>query len=128
MPEIDPLALGCALALTGDEPAARAVAGSAVGSTATDIADALASQGWEAARLQQLRAQCQADELPWPFAVPREVMVDAGFARFAATLAQLRKHLGLDGLVPTIHTGPKVLGPAERRLLAEVPPHHGFVG
>lgn len=117
------------IALTG-ETAAVAVPdrpGSA-GDVVEAVVEELAGRGWKAPRLQELRRYRQEAEQPWPFTVPREVLAVAGFARYEAVLREVRARLGLDGLVPTRHVGPKVLGPAEQRLLAEVPPHHGFVG
>lgn len=117
------------LALTGETAAVAAPApSSSAGDAVEDVVEALAGRGWEAPRLQELRRSRQQAEQPWPFTVPREVLATAGFARYGAVLREVRARLGLDGLVPTRHVGPKVLGPAEQRLLAEVPPHHGFVG
>lgn len=122
------------LALTGETAAVAAPAGlgsagaSSAGDAVEAVVEALAAHGWQAPRLQELRRSRQQAEQPWPFTVPREVLATAGFARYGAVLREVRARLGLDGLVPTRHVGPKVLGPAEQRLLAEVPPHHGFVG
>ncbi|MGO4957376.1 hypothetical protein ACTQ49_08915 [Luteococcus sp. Sow4_B9] len=124
MSEPDSLTTAVALALTGERPAVTAVAAS----TPQEVVEALASAEWDAQRVQVLRLDRQAAELPWPFPVPRDVIAPVGFARYGAVLAEVRRLLGVDGLVPTRHEGPKVFGPAEQRLLAEVPPHHGFVG
>jgi hypothetical protein len=45
------------------------------------------------------------------------------FARYSALLAEVRRLTGLDGLSARIHHGPIVIGPDEKRLLREVPPH-----
>ena len=113
------------LALTGEEVAAT---GPAVGSPEERVVGWLEASGWGSERLHALRAQRQAEEQPWPFPVPPDEVRPVGFARYAAVLKAVRASLGVDGLVPTVHNGPKVIGPAELRLLAEVPPHHGNVG
>lgn len=114
------LALGHAL--TG-EPLAPpdGVAGQPL--TAPVVIAGLAAVGWDAERLRQHRQLCQTRRDPWPHPVPDEVTVQWG--QFGSLLQQLRRELGLDGLQPTVHHGPRVLGPAERRLLADKPPHHG---
>lgn len=88
----------------------------------------LAGHGWTTERVAELRRDRQREGLPWPFTVPPEVVRPIGFARVTALLKQARAELGVDGLVPTRHEGPRVIGPAEQRLLAERPPHHGNVG
>ena len=93
-----------------------------------DVAEWLSGNGWTPARIADLRHQRQEAGEAWPFPVAPELVRPIGFARFTAVLAQARTELGVDGLVPTRHTGPRVIGPAERRLLAERPPHHGNVG
>lgn len=93
-----------------------------------DLTQWLAGHGWTSERVAQLRQERQVAEQPWPFRVPADAVRPVGFARFTAVLAHARSELGVDGLVPAIHTGPKVIGPAEQRLLAERPPHHGNVG
>ncbi|MEL4358621.1 MULTISPECIES: hypothetical protein [unclassified Luteococcus] len=119
------LATAVALALTGERPAVPAP-----GSTQSpqDLVDFLARLGWDAGRIAHLRQERQHQGLPWPFVVPREELAPVGFARTAAVVKEVRQLLGVDGLVVTRHQGPKVIGPAERRLLAERPPHHGNVG
>ena len=63
---------------------------------------------------------------PWPHPVPADLMQGLGHAQFGAALAQLRRELGLDR-----PQGPPRVGSAQpvtardRRLLDEVPPHHG---
>lgn len=111
------------LALVGEQ-----VAGDEQAETPEQVVAALRAAGWDAQRVRQLRERCQADEQAWPFPVPRELLAPVGFARYGAVLKDVRRLLGADGLVPTLHTGPRVVGPAEQRLLAERPPHHGNVG
>lgn len=120
----DALLAAVALALTGERPV---VMGGGAASP-EEVVARLADLGWDAPRLVGMRLQRQADEQPWPFEVPRELLADVGFARFAAVLKEVRRMTGTDGLVRTRHVGPKVIGPAEQRLMAERPPHHGNVG
>jgi hypothetical protein len=64
---------------------------------------------------------------PWPHPVPADLMTGLGYAQFSAALAQLRSELGLSnagGTAPRVGTS-QPLSAAERRLLDEVPPHHG---
>jgi len=64
---------------------------------------------------------------PWPHPVPNELMTGLGYAQFSAALAQLRSELGLTGLTGTaarVGTA-QPLSAADRRLLDDVPPHHG---
>ncbi len=85
----------------------------------------LAQSGHDQARLQQLRQQAQAAERVWPWPIPADLADDLPAAQRASLLAGLRQLAGLTGLQPRVHRGPKVIGPAEQRLLAERPPHHG---
>lgn len=87
----------------------------------------LADQGWTPERVQQHREQCRADGVPWPHPVPPQELGPGTAARFLALLAQVRAALGVTGLVATQRPEHRVIGPAERRLLADVPPHHGSV-
>ncbi|MGA4507989.1 hypothetical protein ACQB6R_03025 [Propionibacteriaceae bacterium G1746] len=89
------------------------------------VAAWLAGHGWPADRLAAHRADCQQQKLPWPHQVPAE-LVDS-WGQLHSMLQVLRAELGLDGLHPMVHQGPRVIGPAEQRLLAERPPHHGNV-
>lgn len=106
-----------------------ALAGEDLGFSEAGDADAsgivawLAGRGWGAARLQQHRHDRQAAQQPWPHPLPDGVAVPS-WAQLHSLVAQVRELAGLDGLHATVHAGPKVLGPAERRLLADKPPHH----
>lgn len=90
--------------------------------TAERVVQALADSGWPAQRLRDHRAACQAERQPWPHQVPAGLV--GSWGQFHSLLQRVRRELGLDGLHQTVHTGTKVLGPAERRLLADKPPHH----
>jgi hypothetical protein len=62
-----------------------------------------------------------------PHPVPAELMAGLGYAQFAAALTQLRAELGLDGTAGLVAPAqpPAPVSAEERRLLDEVPPHHG---
>lgn len=64
---------------------------------------------------------------PWPHPVPADLMTGLGYAQFSAALMQLRSELGLIGPIGTASRGrtAQPLSSAERRLLGDVPPHHG---
>lgn len=90
--------------------------------SAAEVVDWLANHGWDAERLNEHRRGRQLAERPWPHQVPGD-WVDS-WARYGALLAEVRRVAGLTGLHATVHEGPRVLGPAERRLMADKPPHH----
>jgi len=63
---------------------------------------------------------------PWPHPVPADLMQGLGYAQFAAALAELQAALGLEEWAETRRVGQaQPTTPADRRLLDEVPPHHG---
>lgn len=63
----------------------------------------------------------------WPYRVPADLMAGLGFAQFASALQVLQRELGLDALAqsPPRVGRPQPVDAAERRLLDDVPPHHG---
>lgn len=72
-----------------------------------------------------LRSEAAGDLATWPTVVPADLMAGIGPAQFWAALSQLR-----DGLRPAAAPNPPVLADRpltadERRLLTDVPPHHG---
>lgn len=87
----------------------------------------LKAAGWDAERLQQRREQAQLAEQPWPTPITTELGSGLGAAQLGSLLARVRALTGLSGLHRQVHRGPKVIGPAEQRLLADRPPHHGNV-
>lgn len=112
------LAIG--LALTGqrlDPPEAASW-------QAEEVVAWLAGQGWDAAALAAHREQVRDFHGQWPHRLPDDLLEGLAHAQYTALVAQVRSLAGIDGLHTTVHTGPRVIGPQERRLLAEVPPHH----
>lgn len=87
-----------------------------------DVPGALAAHGWDAARLKDVRLERQEAGEPWPFPVPVDAIREVGFARFDARLAQVRRELGLTGLVQSAPAR-RALDADERRLSADRPPH-----
>lgn len=90
---------------------------------ADSVADWLVSLGWDRQALGERRRHCQQERLVWPDRLPDDLASGLEFARYSALLAEVRRLLGVDGLPSTIHHGPRIIGPAEERLLREVPPH-----
>ncbi|HJE50905.1 MAG TPA: hypothetical protein K8V15_02825 [Tessaracoccus flavescens] len=109
------LASALGLALTGEE----------LPLTDPDaLNDELTAAGYPADRLQEIRRTAQAEQSVWPFRVPVETLRAIGFARFDAALADARRSLGLDGLVPAT-PAQRPLNRDEQRLAADRPPHWG---
>lgn len=99
------------LALTGEDLPVR------------DTVEAtLTANGWDTARLNELRHARQLAGQVWPFRVPVEMLREVGFARFDAQLATVRHQLGLAGLHQT-RPAQRPLNNDELRLLADKPPH-----
>lgn len=90
--------------------------------SADQMVQALAAAGWDVERLVAHRRQRQTERQPWPHPVPDGLV--SAWGQFHSLLQQVRRDLGLDGLQQTVPEGARVLGPAERRLLADKPPHH----
>lgn len=105
-----------AYALTGSR-----LPGDPVGPEPRALADALARSGWDSGRLAELRSARIAAELPWPVPVPSEIRGDLGPAQLQAVLGTLIDRLGLRSTRTGGSGAPP--GPAERRLLADRPPH-----
>lgn len=61
---------------------------------------------------------------PWPFTVPDDLRAGLGAAQWLAALAAVRDRLGLDRRPSRVPTD-QLPDADERRLLREVPPHHG---
>jgi len=101
--------------------------GTATDTHADDSARVIAlldAGGWPAARIaDHARATLDAGDV-WPHPVAPEVLADYGPARFHAALAELRQQLGVWTTAPQPPSRRATLTADERRLLAEVPPHH----
>lgn len=67
----------------------------------------------------------RATGLDWPFPVPEDLRAGLGAAQWLAALSAVRHRLGLDRPASTPVLADRPLDAAERRLLADVPPHHG---
>lgn len=105
----------------------RALTGEELPLVATDLEELvaeLATLGWDATRLRELRRQRQSTRQPWPMLVSLDVRRELGFARFDARLAELRQMLGLSGQHACTQI-PGEWGDADRRLAADRPPHWG---
>ena len=107
------LARAVALAVTGEEL-------SLVGEA--PLGEELASLGFDADRLRDIRRSRQEARLPWPHPVPIELRREIGFARYDAALAEARETLGLTGLEPS-RPARRRLSRDEERLVADRPPH-----
>lgn len=77
--------------------------------------------------LERLRAEIAARRRAgqsWPYPIPAELRDGLGAAQLLAVVAELRRTLDLDPPVrPVLSDRPPDAD--ERRLLADVPPHHG---
>ena len=109
-----------AYALTGDELAGEP-------GVEEDFWDWLAQAGWSADRIRAQAGQRWASEQVWPHQPPREALASIGAAAWHARLQAAKTALGLT-VVTAPPTRRTVLTADERRLLAEVPPHHGPIG
>ncbi len=92
--------------------------------------DRLTRELSEQAGLRSLVRARQARKQPWPFPVPTDLMAGLGPAQFAAAVTGLRDRLDLErpeaGAAPPVLSS-RALDADERRLLQDVPPHHGAV-
>lgn len=111
-----------AFALTGEDLPIRDIDG-----TSMDFLTAMDSAGWSADRIRDHATQCEQTETPWPHPLPPHSMDGIGAAQWYALLTQVRATLGLD----VVHVPPSrrtALTADERRLMEDLPPHHGPVG
>lgn len=84
--------------------------------------DAMGCLGWTCAAIAHHVVQMRADETAWPHHVPAALRDGLGAAQFHAAVLKAREALDLEEhRVPP--SGAK-LTEADRRLLADVPPHH----
>jgi hypothetical protein len=85
---------------------------------------ALTDLGWTAERIGTHAREVVAAEQPWPHPVPQALRSGCGPAQFHAAVARARELLGLTTLEVRTPSRRTSLNADERRLLAEVPPHH----
>ncbi|MCW3158906.1 hypothetical protein [Micropruina sonneratiae] len=110
------LARAVSIALTGGPDA--------VAAGAADVRAGLQGAGWGSARLGAHADAVVAAGGVWPHPVPAELRSAVGSARLFAVLQEVQAELGRFGR--TAAPAPAhPLTADERRLLAEVPPHHG---
>ncbi|MDR0847895.1 MAG: hypothetical protein LBN10_02435 [Propionibacteriaceae bacterium] len=92
-----------------------------------EILNALAEAGWPPERIRDHAAQTRdADEI-WPHPLDLDTIRTIGPAQWHALLGAALSTLGLD-VSPQRPTNRTTLTADERRLLQDVPPHHGNVG
>jgi hypothetical protein len=84
----------------------------------------LSALGWTPERIGAHARQVAAAERAWPHAVPDDLRQGCGPAQLQATVARARELLGLATLEVLPPSRRRRLTADERRLLAEVPPHH----
>jgi hypothetical protein len=109
-----------AYALTGTEPS---VTETGQADPAAALAE-LASLGWTAERVGAHAREVVAAERPWPHPVPAELRQGCGPAQLQAAVTRARELLGLVTLEVRPPSRRHRLTADEKRLLAEVPPHH----
>ena len=86
---------------------------------------ALARAGWDVGRLAAHVNDVRRSGAPWPHPVPDALRAGLGAAQLHAALSRVRGDLGLDAVVLRPPSRRATLDADERRLLADVPPHHG---
>ncbi|MGL4832498.1 MAG: hypothetical protein ACRCWS_08020 [Propionibacteriaceae bacterium] len=90
------------------------------------LREQLAAAGWGAAAIAALKHERMVEQLPWPVPIPAELRQGCGFAQLAAAVAAAEDQLGLRvAEQPATPTRP--LTEAERRLMADLPPHFGRI-
>ena len=89
-----------------------------------DIHAVLAEEGWDASAIRQHARTVMAGGGVWPHPVPEELRNRVGSARLLAAVQQAQLRFGLFG-EPAAPVAPRPLDGDERRLLQDVPPHHG---
>jgi len=108
-------------ALTGETPPTDPA------DTTPDVIRAcLDDLGWSLDQLRTHAENCRMSDIPWPHPLPAGAKLPSP-AQWYAALTRVIADLGLDSvrLPPSRRT---TLTNEERRLMADVPPHHGTVG
>lgn len=101
-----------------------ALTGQRVDDAGGDLPAALAQIGWDRAAVVSHARAVLAGGGVWPHPVPDELRLSLGSARLLAGIQRAQAELGLFGesAAPPVA---RRLNADERRLLGEVPPHHG---
>lgn len=89
-----------------------------------DVLTALADAGWDAERILAHAEAVLAGGGVWPHPVPDALRARVGSARLFAVLQRVQQDLGLFGRAAA-PAPRRPLTADERRLLHDVPPHHG---
>lgn len=113
-----PLAADLIRCLTGEAPTFPTDV-----ETPSAIIHQLADAGWDGPRLADVKDRELAAGRPWPAQPPRER--EYGFAQFHALQQAVLRELGLDGVTVLPAAPSRPLDAAERRLVADLPPHFG---
>ena len=95
---------------------------------AAQIVAWLARHGWSCGRLEQRARLMREAGQRWPAPVSAERREGLGAAQFQARTRQVLLELGLDHARPVLRDASTPMDAADRRLVAELPPHHGRVG
>lgn len=109
-----------AWALIGTEPALTETGRA----DPSGVVEELAALGWTPERIGAHAREAVGAELPWPHPVPEELRRGCGPAQLQAAVTMARELLGLVTLEVRPPSRRHRLTADERRLLAEVPPHH----
>lgn len=91
---------------------------------ASALLNQLADLGWDADRIRGHARDLTAAEQLWPHQVPDDLRTGLGAAQLHAAFAEARERLGLGATVGVPRSARVALNADERRLLADVPPHH----
>ena len=105
-----------AFALTGEELDLPTSSAPNPGALLAQLADA----GWARVRIAEHAHAASG----WPHPVPDALRAGLGAAQLFAALGRAREELGVAVLDPRPPSGRTALTADERRLLADVPPHH----
>ncbi len=86
---------------------------------------ALDDRGWTRARLATHAREEVAAERTWPHPIPDDLRQDCSASQLYAALLQARRLVDLDALIKRGPAPDRALNADERRLMNDVPPHHG---
>lgn len=127
MSDVDWLVL-ISLALVGEDAARRgggdtdASIGNGVDTDA--IAGGLVASGWDAEAIRAHALAELAAGRSWPHVVDPQARRGVSPAQFWAVLKDVRRSLGLETLTVAAPSRRTMLDADERRLMADLPPHH----